>query len=242
MTPNLAFLACPTRSPFPKIAALAVLLASVSRAEIVNFDLDALPIQTGLFTSQTTPYDEQGLRLSSSTGGISLIGSSNNSFCGTMAYIPYLLGSTSITMQLFSPTGRRFTVKSATIHPYYSGASATIPFTGGWGGNLYSQSHATGTALAGVTVNFNSNFQRVGNLSWQMTYSGGLYNRFQISSIVGRVRRRDDHAGGHHGRRGGGHGNGADPPGLPAEHGHHGDLGGNRRDGDPTRRLHLSRG
>ena len=165
MTPNLAFLACPTRSPFPKIAALAVLLASVSRAEIVNFDLDALPIQTGLFTSQTTPYDEQGLRLSSSTGGISLIGSSNNSFCGTMAYIPYLLGSTSITMQLFSPTGRRFTVKSATIHPYYSGASATIPFTGGWGGNLYSQSH-------------------VGNLSWQMTYSGGLYNRFQISSIV----------------------------------------------------------
>ena len=57
MTPNLAFLACPTRSPFPKIAALAVLLASVSRAEIVNFDLDALPIQTGLFTSQTTPYD-----------------------------------------------------------------------------------------------------------------------------------------------------------------------------------------
>lgn len=184
MIPNLAFLACPTRSPLPKIAAMAALLANVSRAEIVNFDLDALPIQTGLFTSQTTPYDEQGLRLSSSTGGISLIGSSNNSFCGTMAYIPYLLGSTSITMQLFSPTGRRFTVKSATIHPYHSGASATIPFIGGWGGNLYSQSHATGTALAGVTVNFNSNFQRVGNLTWQMTYSGGVYNRFQISSIV----------------------------------------------------------
>jgi Calx-beta domain len=173
-----------SRSFLLKFTALAIGSAAVSKAEIVNLDLDALPIPTGSFSPHGTPYDEQGLRLSSSTSGITLVGPLSSSFTGTKAYFPTLLGSSTITMQLFSPAGRRFTVKSATIHPFYAGASASIPFAGAWGGNVFTQSHATGTALAGTTVTFNSNFQRIGNLSWQMTYSGGLYNRFQISSIV----------------------------------------------------------
>ncbi len=184
MTSTLAFLPHSARSFLLKLPALAMGAAAVSRAEIVNFDLDSLPIPIGSFSPHSTPHDEQGLRLTSSTSGITLVGPLSSSFTGTKAYFPTLLGSSTITMQLFSPTGRRFTVKSATIHPFYAGASATIPFTGTWGGFGYFQSHATGTALAGTTVTFNSNFQRIGNLSWQMTYSGGLYNRFQISSIV----------------------------------------------------------
>jgi hypothetical protein len=184
MTSTLSFLSRSTRSLLTRFGALIVFPAGVSQAEIVKFDLDALPIPTGSFSAHSTPYDEQGLRLVSSTSGITLIGPLSSSFTGTKAYFPSLLGSSTITMQLFSPAGRRFTVKSATIHPFYAGASASIPFAGAWGGNVFTQSHATGTALAGTTVTFNSNFQRIGNLSWQMTYSGGLYNRFQISSIV----------------------------------------------------------
>lgn len=71
-----------------------------------------------------------------------------------------------------------------TLHPYTAGTAVNVAFTGWFNGNGWSQAHSTGTAPAGSTVTFNSNFNRIGNLQWQMQAVGGVYQRFQISSIV----------------------------------------------------------
>lgn len=180
MTFTLAFLSRSTRSFLFLLPVLATL-----RAEIVEFDLDQVPMPTSCSVGLALPHNEQGLRLESSVSSCFVVGPISNAFTGVKAFTPATLSSGQpVTMQLYSPAGRFFAVRSATIHPYVNGQAVNIGFTRIFNGNGSTQSQSTGTALAGTTVTFNSNFNRVGNLSWQMTSSGGIYQRFQISRIV----------------------------------------------------------
>lgn len=185
MTPTLAVTPRPTR-PLPiLLPALALLSLAVSRAEIVEFDLDLVPMPTSGSVSLSLPYHEQGLRLDSSISSCFVVGPFSNAFTGAKAFTPASQANgQATTMQLYSPAGRFFAVRSATIHPYTNGQAVNVGFTGTFNGFGSIQSHSTGTALAGTTVTFNSNFNRIGNLSWQMTSTGGIYQRFQISRLV----------------------------------------------------------
>lgn len=181
MTSTLAFHPPSVRSFLhPLLLSLAV-----ARAELVAFDLDLLPMPPSASVNHSSPYNEDGLRLESSSFSFFVVGPISPSFTGVKAFIPATFSSgQAITLQLYSPTGRFFAVRSATIHPYIAGQSTNVAFTRFFNGNGSTQVHATGTSLAGTTVSFNSNFERVGNLTWQMTSSGGVYQRFQISRIV----------------------------------------------------------
>lgn len=180
MTSTLAFLSRSTRTLLFMLPALATL-----QAEIVEFDLDQVPMPASGSVGLALPYNEQGLRLESSISSCFVVGPSSNSFSGVKAFTPASQANgQATTMQLYSPAGWFFAVRSATIHPYISGQAVNIGFTRFFNGNGTTQIHSTGTALAGTTVTFNSNFNRCGNLSWQMTSTGGIYQRFQISRIV----------------------------------------------------------
>lgn len=185
MTPTLVPFARAVRPLLFQVPALALISAAALRAEIVEFDLDQVPMPTSGSVALPLPYNEQGLRLESSVSSCFVVGPSSNSFTGVKAFTPATLSSgQTVTMQLYSPAGRFFAVRSATIHPYTNGQAVNIGFTRFFNGNGSTQGHSTGTALAGTTVTFNSGFNRVGNLSWQMTSTGGIYQRFQISRIV----------------------------------------------------------
>ena len=180
MTSTLAFLSRSTRSFLFLLPVLATL-----RAEIVEFDLDQVPMPTSGSVALALPYNEQGLRLESSVSSCFVVGPISNAFTGVKAFTPATLSSgQAVTMSIYSPAGRPFAVRSATIHPYTSGQAVNIVFTRFLNGNGSTQGQSTGTALAGTTVTFNSAFERCGNLSWQMTSTGGIYQRFQISRIV----------------------------------------------------------
>lgn len=180
MTSTLAFLSRSTRPFLLLLPALTTL-----RAELVEFDLDQVAMPTLGSVALALPYNEQGLRLESSVSTCFVVGPFSNGFTGVKAFTPATLSSGQpVTMSISSPTGRFFAVRSATIHPYINGQAANIMFTRIFNGSTSAQIQPTGTALAGTTVTFNSNFNRCGNLSWQMTSTGGIYERFQISRIV----------------------------------------------------------
>jgi Calx-beta domain len=180
MTPTLAFLSRSSRSFLCLLSALAPL-----QAEVVEFDLDQVPMPTSGSVALALPYNEQGLRMESTFTSCFVVGPANSSFTGVKALTPpSQANGQPVNMQLYSPAGRIFAVRSATIHPYTNGQAVNIGFTRFFNGSGSTQGQSTGTALAGTTVTFNSSFNRVGNLSWQMTSTGGIYQRFQISRIV----------------------------------------------------------
>ena len=185
MTPTIAFPHRSFRSFLILLPALAMLPAAELRAETVEFDLDQVPMPTSGSVGLALPYNEQGVRMESSISSCFVVGPISNSFTGVKAFTPASQANgQATTMQLYSPAGRVFAVRSATIHPYVNGQAVNFGFTRFFNGNGSTQSHSTGSALAGTTVTFNSNFNRCGNLSWQMTSTGGIYQRFQISRIV----------------------------------------------------------
>lgn len=185
MTPILASLPSSTRFYPSLLAALALGSSPALRGEVVEFDLDQIPLPSAGSTGHTLPHNEQGLRMEGNVGAFFVVGPISGAFTGTKAFVSATLSSgQTVTMQLYSPAGRFFAVRSATIHPYINGQAVNVGFTGFFNGNGSFQSHSTGAALAGTTVTFNSNFNRVSNLSWQMTSTGGVYQRFQISRIV----------------------------------------------------------
>lgn len=170
-------------------AIFAIACSPGTFANIVAFDFDPLPLPAGPSVSVASPYDEDGLRLSISSGGnpvssFFLIGATSSSFTGVKAMAPPPILSGPTVMSLFSPSGRRFTVKSVTLHPNQM-ISSDVTFTGSHAGISFQQTHSTGTNPAGITHTFDSNFQRISNLSWTLfANSGGFFNRHQISSIV----------------------------------------------------------
>lgn len=157
---------------------------ATASAEIVTFDLDSLALPSGASTTFATPYNENGLRLTSNVGSMVITGQGSVNFPGVKAMVPgeYANGQ-AVVMGLSSPTGRMFTVRSMTLHPWAVGTAMTVAFTGWRNGNGMMQSQSTGTTLAGNTVTFNSNFERIGALEWRMTQVGGVYQRYQISRI-----------------------------------------------------------
>lgn len=180
MTSTVAFLSRSTRSFLFLLPALAPL-----QAEIVEFNLDQVPMPASGSVAIASPQNEQGLRLENNSGGFFVVGPASQSFTGVKAFVPAVLSTNQpVNMQLYSPTGRPFALRSVTLHPYIAGTAVNVAFTGWFNGNGWSQSHSTGTALAGRTVTFNSNFDRIGALQWQMQAVGGVYQRFQISRIV----------------------------------------------------------
>jgi hypothetical protein len=158
-------------------------------ANIVAFDFDPVPLPVTPNVVITVPYDEEGLRLTMTVGGNPVSGfympaATNTYFSGVKAMVPPFYSNGPTVMNLFSPTGRRFTVKSVTLHPQQV-ISSDVTFTGSYAGNSYQQTHSTGTNLAGITSTFNMNFQRISNLSWSLVpIGGGFVNRHQVSSIV----------------------------------------------------------
>ena len=185
MTSTLAFLSRFTRRTLFQRSVLAISSLSVARAEIVEFNLDQVPMPASGAVAVASPQNEQGLRMENNAGGFFVLGPASQSFTGVKAFVPAALSTNQpVNMQLYSTTGRPFALRSVTLHPYVAGTAVNVAFTSWFNGNGWSQSHSTGTALAGRTVTFNSNFNRMGNLQWQMQAVGGVYQRYQISSIV----------------------------------------------------------
>lgn len=160
-------------------------LNSATMAEIVNFNFENVPLPSGQSALFTLPYNEDGLRLSSNTTSAVIFGPSSNRYTGAKAKTPAAFATgEDVIFNLFSPTGRAFAVRSVTLHPPVSGVARNLTFTRWLNGSGLSQTHNTGTALSGNTVTFNSNFDRATNLEWRHVRIGGVYQSFQISSIV----------------------------------------------------------
>jgi hypothetical protein len=135
----------------------------------------------------TLPYNEEGLRMAPAINGITatIYGPTSPRYTGFKAMVPAAFATgEDVVYNLFSPTGRLFAVRSVKLHPPITGAARNVTFTRWLNGSGMSQTHTTGTALAGNTVTFNTNFERMGNLEWRHVRVGGVYQSFQISSIV----------------------------------------------------------
>ena len=147
------------------IFALSIALTAPAAAEIVTFDLDSIPVPTGAQGNRALPYDEDGLRLTGNTNSIYITGPISAFYPGKPAMIPAPLSSgQDIVMGLHNPAGRLFALRSVTLHPRPAGTAVNVTFTGWLNGNGQMQSQSTGTALAGNTVTFNSNFNRLSAL------------------------------------------------------------------------------
>ncbi|NJM36796.1 MAG: hypothetical protein HC845_02375 [Akkermansiaceae bacterium] len=185
MTTIRDFLTCSFRPLLVHLPALAILSGGALRAEIVEFNLDQVPLPTGQIGTINLPYTEEGLRLSSDLSFASIVGPTSPRYTGVKALTPgsYATGE-DVNFSLVSTTGRPFAVRSVTLHPWAAGTARNLNFTGWFNGNGYNQVQSTGTALAGITSTFNANFNRVTNLQWRHVRVGGVYQTFQISSIV----------------------------------------------------------
>jgi hypothetical protein len=162
-------------------------LAATASAEIVNFNFETFPVPSGEVASVSLPYNEQGLRLIAAVNGVGVAtyGPSSPRYPGSKAMVPAAFATgEDVVYQIFSPSGRLFAVRSVTLHPPITGAARNVTFTRFFNGSGVSQTHTTGTAISGNTSTFNSNFDRVGNLEFRHVRVSGVYQSFQISSIV----------------------------------------------------------
>lgn len=167
--------------------AAALCLATTASAEIVNFNFQNFPVPSGESAFVSLPYNEEGLRLAAAVNnvGCATFGPASSRYPGTKAMVPAAFATgEDVVYQLFSPTGRLFAVRSLTLHPPVSGVARNVTFTRFLNGSGMSQTHTTGTALSGNTITFNANFDRMGNFEFRHVRVGGVYQSFQISSIV----------------------------------------------------------
>lgn len=170
-----------------RFTATALGLASTAFAEVVNFDFENFPVPSGESSFVNLPYNEEGLRLIAVVNGVgvSSYGASSPRYPGSKAMVPAAFATgEDVVYQLFSPSGRLFAVRSVKLHPPITGAARNVTFTRFFNGSGMSQTHTTGTAITGNTVTFNTNFERVGNLEFRHVRVSGVYQSFQISSIV----------------------------------------------------------
>ncbi len=167
---------------------LPLLLLASARlsAETVVFDLDTVPLPTGSHSILSLPYTEGGLRLESNAANCVVIGTANSSYAGVKTFTPGTFGNLAqVTMTLSSPSGRFFSVRSATIHPLNSGQAVNIGFVGRRGfTSAQAATLSTGSNLAGTIGTFPAFFERIVSLEWNMNASGGAYQRFQFSRIL----------------------------------------------------------
>lgn len=162
-------------------------LASHASAEVVNFNFEHVALPGGEVGIIALPYNEEGLRMAPAINGVSaaIYGPTSPRYTGFKAMVPAAFATgEDVVYNLFSPSGRLFAVRSVTLHPPITGVSRNVTFTRFLNGSGTSQTHSTGTALSGNTVTFNSNFERMGNLEWRHVRVGGVYQSFQISSII----------------------------------------------------------
>jgi hypothetical protein len=162
-------------------------LAQQSSAELVTFNFENFPVPSGQSTLVTLPYNEDGLRLSAAVSGLGVttFGPTSTRYTGVKAMTPVAFATgEDVIYYLTSPIGRPFALRSVKLHPPVSGVSRNVTFTRWLNGNGMSQTQTTGTALTGNTVTFNTNFERMTNLEFRHVQVSGVYQSFQISSIV----------------------------------------------------------
>lgn len=101
MTPTLTFLCRPSRSFLVLLPAVVMLPPATLRAEIVEFNLDQVPMPASGSVAIASPQNEQGLRLENNSGGFFVVGPTSQSFTGVKAFVPaILIASQPVNMQL----------------------------------------------------------------------------------------------------------------------------------------------
>lgn len=183
--PNMKTQILEKHIPPSLLLALSLGFTAGATAELVSFNFENLPLPSGQLGQFSLPYTEEGLRLTSDVNIATIVGPTSSRYTGLKAKTPatYATGE-DVPYTLVSTTGRPFAVRSVTLHPWASGTARNLNFTGWFNGNGYNQIQSTGTALAGNTSTFNSNFNRVTSLQWKHVRVGGVYQTFQISSVV----------------------------------------------------------
>ncbi len=194
---------CARRRPTPRQKAnlfLPLLLLAggtlgSATAQQVYLDFDQYPVPTASQLTQVgSPHTEDGLQLTSMVNATTSLGFwipgplATTAYAGTKTFFPFPdFQNRKATITLSTTNGRRFTLKSLRLHPSAINNNQNVTFVANnQTGNLWTKSAQTGNSLAGTVVTFDSHFENLVSVYWELgpPAPGQVPNRHQLSEFL----------------------------------------------------------